>query len=314
MPSPAVPGSVGDVAATLELRGLRKAFGDRVALDGLTLDVPPGEVVGLLGPNGSGKTTAMRAVFGVVDADEGTVTYGGAPLDDTRRRRFGYMPEERGLYPKMAVREQVAYFGRLFGLSRARALQRADGLLERLGLGDRVDDQLEALSLGNQQRVQAGGGAGARAGGAGAGRAVLRPGSGGGGRPVHHRARRGPRRLHGPVLQPPVLDLVEGICDSVRILHRGRLVLDGTVRELQRASGRRDLRVDVERHEALAGLPGVREVHDAHGGARLRLEPGVDPLSVLDAVRARTAVGDFGVELPSLSELFLSAVTDGDAS
>ncbi|MEQ9094090.1 MAG: ATP-binding cassette domain-containing protein, partial [Miltoncostaeaceae bacterium] len=108
----------------------------------------------LLGPNGSGKTTAMRTVFGVVRPDSGTVTYGGRPLDAAIRRRFGYMPEERGLYPQMRVAEQVTYFGRLFGMSARDAGAAAAGLLDRLGLADRAGDSLESLSLGNQQRVQ----------------------------------------------------------------------------------------------------------------------------------------------------------------
>jgi ABC-2 type transport system ATP-binding protein len=138
----------------LEIRGLTKRFGDRVALDGLTMTVPPGQVVGLLGPNGSGKTTAMRIVFGVIDADEGEVLYRGEPIRPAVRRRFGYMPEERGLYPDMRVRDQLVYFARLAGLSRERARERADALLERLGVADRAEEPVQALSLGNQQRVQ----------------------------------------------------------------------------------------------------------------------------------------------------------------
>ena len=224
--------------STLHIEALSKRFGDQVALDGLSMEVPPGEVVGLLGPNGSGKTTAMRAIFGVIDPDEGAVRYGGRPLDDDTRRRFGYMPEERGLYPNMAVRDQIVYFGRLFGLTLPQALTRADELLERLGLAARADDRLEALSLGNQQRVQL---------------AVA----------LAHE----PEAL---VLDEPFsgldpvavadlstiirdaadagcmvlfsshqLNLVEGICDSVRIVDHGRLVLEGPVVELKRASGRR---------------------------------------------------------------------------
>ncbi len=97
----------GTVPPVLELRALTKRFGGRVALDGLSVAVPPGQVVGLLGPNGSGKTTAMRIVFGVIPADGGAVHYEGRPLDAATRRRFGYMPEERGLYPDMRVRDQL---------------------------------------------------------------------------------------------------------------------------------------------------------------------------------------------------------------
>ena len=138
----------------LEIAGLTKRYGERVALDGLTMAVPPGQVVGLLGPNGSGKTTAMRIVFGVIPADAGTVRYRGEPLGIEQRRRFGYMPEERGLYPDMRVLDQLVYLARLAGVSKRDATARAGALLERLGLADRAGDPVERLSLGNQQRVQ----------------------------------------------------------------------------------------------------------------------------------------------------------------
>ena len=108
----------------LELDALTKRYGERVALDGLSVAVPPGQVVGLLGPNGSGKTTAMRIVFGVIPADSGAVRYEGRPLDVATRRRFGYMPEERGLYPDMRVRDQLVYFARLAGVGKDEAGRR----------------------------------------------------------------------------------------------------------------------------------------------------------------------------------------------
>ncbi|MGE3141374.1 MAG: ABC transporter ATP-binding protein, partial [Thermoleophilia bacterium] len=138
----------------LLIDGLTKSYGERRALDGLSIEVPRGQVVGLLGPNGSGKTTAMRIVFGVIDADAGSITYDGAPITADVRRRFGYMPEERGLYPDMRVRDQLVYFGRLAGMERARARERADSLLERLGVAERAEEEVRKLSLGNQQRVQ----------------------------------------------------------------------------------------------------------------------------------------------------------------
>ena len=136
------------------LDGLRRTYGDLTALDDLSFEVPEGQVVGFLGPNGAGKTTAMRAVFGLTDLDAGTIRWNGAPVGHAERRRFGYMPEERGLYPGMVVGEQLEYLGRLHGLSATEAATASDTWLERLGVADRRHSKVETLSHGNQQRVQ----------------------------------------------------------------------------------------------------------------------------------------------------------------
>lgn len=138
----------------LELVGLRHAYGATVALDGLSLTVEPGQVHGFVGPNGAGKTTAMRIALGLLRPAAGEVRWEGRPLDDAARRRFGYMPEERGLYPKMRLRDQLAWFGRIHGLGRREADRAAVALAERLGLGERLGARVEELSLGNQQRAQ----------------------------------------------------------------------------------------------------------------------------------------------------------------
>ncbi|MGD9697004.1 MAG: ABC transporter ATP-binding protein [Thermoleophilia bacterium] len=294
----------------LELRDLTKRFGERVALDGLSLTVPAGQVVGLLGPNGSGKTTAMRVVFGVIDADEGAVTYRGAPIDAVVRRRFGYMPEERGLYPDMRVRDQLVYLARLAGLEKAAAAERSTALLERLGIADRADDQVQRLSLGNQQRVQL------AAALVHDPEALVLDEPFSGLDPVavaslseiiREAAARGALVL----FSSHQLDLVEDLCDSVRVIDHGRLLLEGRVSELQAASGRRELRVRVEGDgdgRWAEGMAGVRLVSRDASGVRLALGAGVDPLAVLDAARARGTVSDFGLQDPSLAELFLEAV------
>lgn len=138
----------------LALHQVTKAFGELLALDHVDFDVAPGRLTGFVGGNGAGKTTAMRIVLGVLAADSGQVSLDGRPLTASDRRRFGYMPEERGLYPKMPVLEQVAYLARLHGFSRTEALDSARALLDRLDLGSRLNDLVETLSLGNQQRAQ----------------------------------------------------------------------------------------------------------------------------------------------------------------
>jgi len=299
----------------LELDGLTKRYGARVALDGLTFSVPPGQVVGLLGPNGSGKTTAMRIVFGVIPADAGEVRYQGVPLGVEQRRRFGYMPEERGLYPDMRVRDQLVYFARLSGVGADDAGRRTDGLLERLGLTDRAGDAVEKLSLGNQQRVQL------------AAALVHEPdvlvldepfsgldplAAASLSEIVQDAARAGRTVL----FSSHQLDLVEDLCESVAVIDHGRLVMEGRVSDLKAESGRRELRIDVDGEDArrrLAAVAGVRVSSSDASGMRLALAPGADPLAILDAARAAGTVRDFGLEQPSLAELFLDAVAgNGD--
>ena len=139
---------------TLALQGIAKSYGSRRVLDDITFSVSPGRLTGFVGGNGAGKTTTMRIILGLLSADGGTVTRGGAPLTAEARHQFGYMPEERGLYPKMKVLEQIVYFARLNGFSKSDATAKATALLIELGLGERLTDNIEALSLGNQQRAQ----------------------------------------------------------------------------------------------------------------------------------------------------------------
>ncbi|MBC7723711.1 MAG: ATP-binding cassette domain-containing protein [Burkholderiaceae bacterium] len=138
----------------LEVRQVSRSFGDRLVLDSVTFEVLPGRMTGFVGSNGAGKTTTMRIILGVLAADSGSIALDGVTLRPEDRRRFGYMPEERGLYPKMKVAEQLVYLARLHGLAPAAAQRNATDLLEQLGLGERAGDAVESLSLGNQQRAQ----------------------------------------------------------------------------------------------------------------------------------------------------------------
>ncbi len=138
----------------LKVDGLAKAFGELRAVDAVSFTAPDGVITGFLGANGAGKTTVMRMIMGLLLPDAGRISWNGHSLKAETRRRFGYMPEERGLYPKQRVADQLAYFGQLRGLSSRDSNQQAKELLEQFGLADRARAKLETLSLGNQQRVQ----------------------------------------------------------------------------------------------------------------------------------------------------------------
>ena len=138
----------------LEVKNLTRRFGDNTVLHDVSFSVPVGGMTGFVGANGAGKTTTMRIIMGVLKAHGGEVFFNGSPITAESRARFGYMPEERGLYPKQQVLDQLQYLGQLHGMSRLDARAEALSLLDRFGIADRTKDKLESLSLGNQQRVQ----------------------------------------------------------------------------------------------------------------------------------------------------------------
>ncbi len=295
----------------LQVRAVSHAFGDRRVLDGVTFDVPPGVLTGLLGPNGAGKTTLMRIMFGVIDPLAGETHWDGHPVTSLDRRRWGYMPQERGLYPAMPAGEQLVYLARLHGVSRSRATSSARDLLEELGLADRWSDRADKLSGGMQQRLQL------------AAALVHEPDvivldePFAGLDPVAvaelsttllERVRAGRTVL----FSSHQLDLVQDLCESIVMLDAGRTVLEGRVADLRASSGRRQLRLTVADPDRrwLAAFPQVRVVEEAADDVRLDLPPGTDPLAVLDAARAAGHVSDFGLELPTLSQLFMAAVGD----
>jgi ABC-2 type transport system ATP-binding protein len=285
-----------------------KRFGPVAALDGCTFAARPGRITGFLGPNGAGKTTAMRAVFGLVRLDAGAVSWRGAPITGVERARFGYMPEERGLYPRMRVREQLLYLGQLCGRTNNDVGQIADRWLERLGLADRAADRLDSLSHGNQQRVQLiaalvnepdllvldepfsgldpiamAAMADLLAELAGAGATVL--------------------------FSSHQLDLVEELCEDVVIIDHGRIVLAGDLTDLRAAVPQRF--VDI-RYRGPApdwsGLAAVQVVEATNGQARLRVGRDADLAALVAAARYDGDVVSFTYQPPTLSELFRQAV------
>ena len=295
-------------APVLAVSGLVHRFGERVAVDQLDLEVRAGEIVGLVGRNGAGKTTAMRAVMGILRPLSGQISWHGRLLAPADRLRCGYMPEERGLYPQMRVLDQVAYFGELHGLDRATARQRAQEWLSRLELAGREQNKVVALSHGNQQRVQL---------------AVAlvhdpellvldEPFAGLDPTAVDTLSevlRAGAARSTAVWFSSHQLDLVERLCHRIVILEEGRVLASGTLEELQTRVPQR-LRVKVDGPTAWAAdVPGARVLREDAEGVLLVLDADADPQAVLRAAQAAGPVEHFGSESGGLVDLYRQLVS-----
>ena len=288
----------------LYINNLNKSYGDHQVLHDMTLQVQPGEMYGFVGSNGAGKSTTMRIALGVLAADSGEVLMGDRPIDDDLRRRIGYMPEERGLYAKEKIGDQLRFFARLHGLSDKAAGKNADGLLEQLGLAERSDDKLEELSLGNQQRVQLA--------------ASLihdpellildEPFSGLDPVAVNVMSDLLVERCNAgvPVLfSSHQLDLVQRLCDRVGIIAKGRMKAEGTVDELRT----RGPIVYEVRTPARDWYPqGTRLVEDFGEGVLLEAETTDLDQQILQAAMKVGPVHSFSRRIPHLAELFQEVV------
>jgi ABC-2 type transport system ATP-binding protein len=287
----------------LEVRELTRRFGDTVAAEDVSFTVPVGAMVGFVGANGAGKTTTMRMIMGVLAPDAGEVIWAGDPVTPGLRSRFGYMPEERGLYPKQPVLDQLTYLGRLHGMSQAAAAGRARELLERFGLGERTRAKVETLSLGNQQRAQI------IASVLGDPIALILDEPFSGLDPAATDQMSELLREHTaqgvPVLfSSHQLELVDRLCDSIVVLHRGRLVAQGTSESLRSTAPLRyrlQLTGDAGWVRGVAGI----EVIDLDGPTAL-VQP-VDEEAAQQLLRTaveRDAVRDFARVVPTLSEIY----------
>jgi ABC-2 type transport system ATP-binding protein len=288
----------------LELSHLTKHYGALEALHDLSFTVKPGEIFGFVGANGAGKTTTMRVVLGVLEADSGSVLWDGSPITFAARRRIGYIPEDRGLYPKMSVITQLVYFAQLHGLNRKAAREASTALLERLGLADRAKSPLQSLSHGNQQRVQLAAAlvfspellvldepfAGLDPLAVDAMTEILRS-EADAGKPV--------------VLSSHQLDIVERICDRVGIINHGQMVATGSVDELIE---RGPLRFWVDAPGAGAGwydsVAGTTLVERDGSRWLLQLGDGAGDQAVLRAALATGPVHEFRRDRPALTQLF----------
>jgi ABC-2 type transport system ATP-binding protein len=296
---------------TLVVDHLSKRFGSVVALDDLTFEVAPGQVFGFLGANGSGKTTTMRIVVGVLEPDAGRVTWRGTESHRLPRATWGYLPEERGLYPRMRVMEQLVFFAGLHGVPAGRAAREATAWLRRFRAEDLAGRKAEQLSKGNQQKVQFIA-------------AVLHdpavllmdePFTGLD--PVNTMLLREAflelrDRGRTVVFSTHQMEVAEAMCEAVAIVDRGRLVIGGTLREVRRSTGRRMVVISVaEDHQLpwLGSVPGTRVIRAGMDRSTVELDEGIEPDVVLAAAVASGArVLHFEVADPTLEQVFIDRV------
>jgi ABC-2 type transport system ATP-binding protein len=291
----------------LSVRNISKQYGDITALRDVSFEVQPGRILGFLGRNGAGKTTAMRSVFGLVQPDSGSVSYDGETVSRRQLASFGYMPEERGLYPRMKVRDQLLYLASLSGMNSSDAIRSTDRWLRRLGLEDRANSKLEDLSHGNQQRIQliaaivhdpdllvldepfAG----------------LDPiGVESLGGVIKEFAANG----KGILFSSHQLDLVEHLCEDVAIVADGRIVLSGDLHEIRQAAGYRRVHIEVD---DVVWTPPVGGAYEVGSGSRKHhiVDSSVDVEQLLHLAGADGSITRFSYEAPALSDIFHEAVT-----
>lgn len=301
----------------LQLSNISKNYGSRQVLREVSLEVLPGELYGYVGGNGAGKTTSMRIMLGIGEADSGTVTLYGDPIDDRVRSKIGYMPEERGLYPKMTLIDQLTYFGVVHGIATRSARAAADYWLHRLGLSDRSGSPLESLSLGNQQRVQLA--------------AALvheptalildEPFSGLDPSAVETIAdilREEAGRGIPVVFSSHQLELVEKLCDRIGILRDGRIIAQGTYEELGSAIGRQFvIETPVARDTWLSQLQAslgnkasLLSVSAERGNrTRLQVPDHFDEQTIVDVISRNGKLTAFYQWRPPLTEIYAAAMS-----
>jgi len=292
----------------IRLQEIEKSFASTRAVEDLSFDLPRGAICGLLGPNGAGKTTTLRIILDIVGPDAGTVEVFGRPIDHRTRTRIGYLPEERGMYQRMRVAEQLAFFGELKGLKRSEALSRARSWLERLDLGDRADDRVETLSKGMQQKVQF------------IATVLHKPDllildePFSGLDPINvdllreivlERQRDGATVL----FSTHMIEDAEKICERVCMIAGARKVLDGTIRDVKRSGGHQHLVVVYEGDPGFLADPSISDATDHGQWVEIRLARGADPQTVLRrALETGVRIDRFELAEPSLREIFLERV------
>lgn len=293
----------------IALEKVTKSYDSVTAVNAVSLNVRSGAILGLLGPNGAGKTTTIRMIMNILVPDEGSIRVLGEPVTDATRDKIGYLPEERGLYPRMKVREIIIFLAALHGLTEAESGKRADEWLERLGLSEWSDKKLVDLSKGMQQKVQF------------ITSVIHRP-------PVVilDEPFSGLDPVNAATIQEIMLSMrdqgstivlsthrmeqVERLCDSICLINKGRNVLDGELRAIKQSYGKNTLHVEFIGSDSFLSHPAVGEVTRLVTGVEAKLKPGADPQEILKAaVLAGTRITRFELLEPSLNEIFIDRTT-----
>ncbi len=296
---------------TLVIDGLRKRFGGVVALDGVGFSVGSGQVFGFLGPNGAGKTTTMRIVLDILHPDEGTVTWKGVDVAAVPRRTWGYLPEERGLYPRMKVLDQLVFVASLHGIPRTEAARRAHGWLTRFRMADYAGRRAEELSLGNEQKIQFI-------------MAILHepdvllldePFSGLD--PINVALLKDAfieMRDQGKaiVFSTHQMEMVEELCDAIAIIDKGHVVVSGPIHDVKRQEGQMVVRLGVSGDPDLGWLDSRPDTTVRRSGLdyhEVQVRPGIDPEAILQEALARHEyVTRFEIAEPSIEDIFIEKV------
>lgn len=297
----------------LLVENVTKRFASVVAVDGLSMEIPEGTMFGLLGPNGAGKTTTVRVILGIIKADEGRVTWNGRPFGRSQNALFGYLPEERGLYPKMKVHDHLVFLGQINGLTKAEANKRATDWGERFGIAEYGRRRVDELSKGNQQKVQI--------------IAALmhepeivfldEPFTGLD--PVNSELlskvlKEGNARGQTVVLLSHRMEQIEELCTDICIINHGRAELKGELRSIKRSMGKGVLRVSVEGGgEFWNAIPDLELLEQRPDYVELKIPPGLDSDVVLEAAMQAGKVTHFELCEPSLQQIFVTTVGNNQA-
>ena len=297
----------------LRCQALVKRFANTTAVDHLDLTVPGGSIFGLLGPNGSGKTSTIRTTLGIYVPDGGAIELLGSRDPLTVRHRIGYLPEERGLYAKMKVVEQLAFLAAIRGLDHAEATRRATAWLDRVGLTNHAHSLTGELSKGMQQKVQFAAAVSHEPD------LVVLDEPFAGLDPINTRLFKElilEQRERGAtvVLSTHRMEQVEALCGSICLIHRGRPVLSGVLADIKASYGRNTIALEYRGTAGtLTDLTGVRRSEDTGQAARLELEPGADAQAIIRALLDRVEVQAVRLDHPHIEDIYLETVGHGSA-
>jgi len=291
----------------VELAGVTKAYESKVAVRDLSLSIDAGQMFGLLGPNGAGKTSSIRMMMGITMPDSGTIKLFGKPFERASLERVGYLPEERGLYKKMKVIEQLVFFGELHGLAAAEARKRANDWAKRLDIDEALSKKTEELSKGMQQKIQF------------IGALLHDPGL-----VVMDEPFSGLDPVNAKLLEQTLLELkdggkavifsthrmdqVEKLCDSICLINKGEAVLSGRVREIKSRYERNHIIVEFEGSDDFLKSPEIAEAKNFSGHAEVRLKEHGDAQKLLHEASAKARIFRFELVEPSLEEIFIQTV------